>query len=104
LGADRSDDCADGKLGNLRIHQAKSVGLANRTPAAETATDFASAEYRAEVIEGTKRLMLREPRYQHLRGGGPLSTNPAPRPAVQPVYAIGSMEWQRQQKREDGAG
>jgi hypothetical protein len=56
------------------------------------------------VIEGTKRLMLRDPRYQHLRGGGPLSLNPAPRPAVQPVYAIGSMEWQRQQKRGDGAG
>jgi len=67
----------------------------------EGPTDFASTAYRNEVIEGTKRFMLREPRYQHLRGGGPLSTNPAPRPAVQPVYAIGSMEWQRQQKRKD---
>ena len=82
----------------------KALGLQIGRPAAERATDFASAEYRAEVIEGTKRLMLREPRYQHLRGGGPLSTNPAPRPAVQPVYAIGSMESQRQQKRKDGAG
>jgi len=82
----------------------KALGLQIGRPAAERATDFASAEYRAEVIEGTKRLMLREPRYQPLRGGGPLSTNPAPRPAVQPVYAIGSMESQRQQKRKDGAG
>lgn len=80
----------------------KALGLQIGRP--EGPTDFASAEYRAEVIEGTKRLMLREPRYQHLRGGGPLSTNPAPRPAVQPVYAIGSMESQRQQKRKDGAG
>jgi hypothetical protein len=72
--------------------------------AAEGPPDFASAAYRAEVIEGTKRLMLRDPRYQHLRGGGPLSLNPAPRPAAKSVYAIGSMEWQRQQEPEDEAG
>ena len=74
----------------------KALGLRIGRP--EGPTDFASAEYRAEVIEGTKRLMLGDPRYRHLRGGGPLSLNPAPRPAVKPAYAIGSMEWQRQRK------
>ena len=80
----------------------RALGL--QTGRSEGPADFASAAYRDEVIEGTKRLMLRDPRYQHLGGGGPLLLNPAPRPAVKPVYAIGSMEWQRQQKREDGAG
>lgn len=80
----------------------KALGL--QTGRREPSTDFASAAYLDEVIEGTKRLMLRDPRFQHLGGGGPLSLNPAPRPAVRSVYAIGSVEWQRQQKRKDRTG